>query len=122
MEKLEIMMLDDTIKRIKVLRNELKRERHIIITGENLDLTSNIIKEAESIGCKTEECNLDRLNVDDDLTSLDDLEGLMFEYGVHVPEDHDSPEFNEWYESEYYRIGEELDRIITKIDEYLDEL
>lgn len=122
METIKIMMLDDTITRIKVLREELKRERHIIITGENPYLTKNIIREAESIGYATEACNLDRLNIDDDLTSLDDLEGLMFEYGVGVPEDHNSPEFNEWYESEYYRIGEELDRIITKIDEYLDEL
>lgn len=122
METMKIMMLDDTIKRIKVLRDELKRERHIIITGENPNLTSNIIREAESIGYATEACDLDRLNIDDDLINLDDLDGLTFEYGVHVPEDHNSPEYNEWYEAEYYRIGEELDRIITKIEEYLDEL
>lgn len=122
METIDTMYLEDTIERIKALRKALQKNEHRIIMGDNPYMTSKLIQEAESIDIAAEQCNLDRLNIDQRLIDLDDIDGLTYEYGVGVPEDHNSAEFNEWYESEYYRIGEELDRIITKIDEYLEEL
>ena len=122
MEAINKMYLEDTIERIKRLRDELNRNEHRIIMGGNPDKMKNLIQEAESIDIAAEQCSLDRLNIDQRLIELDDIDGLTYEYGVHVPEDHNSAEFEEWKEQEYNRIREELHRIINIIDDYLAEL
>ena len=122
MEAINKMYLEDTIERIKRLRDELNKNEHRIIMGGNPDKMKNLIQDAESIDIAAEQCGLDRLDIDQRLIELDDIDGLTYEYGVHVPEDHNSMEFEEWKEEEYNRIKEELHRIINIINDYLAEL
>lgn len=122
MEAINKMYLEDTIERIKRLRDELDWNEHRIIMGGNPDMMKNLIQDAESIDIAAEQCGLDRLNIDQRLIELDDIDGLTYEYGVHVPEDHNSAEYEDWKEQEYNRIREELHRIINIIDDYLEEL
>ncbi len=122
MEAINKMYLEDTIERIKRLRDELNRNEHRIIMGGNPDMRKKLIQEAESIDIAAEQCALDRLNIEQRLIELDNIDGLTYEYGVHVPEDHNSMEYEEWKEQEYNRIREELHRIINIIDDYLAEL
>ena len=122
MEAINVMFLEDTIERIMGLRNFLQKNEHRIIMGGNPDKMKNLIQDAESIDIAAEQCGLDRLDIDQRLIELDDIDGLTYEYGVHVPEDHNSAEYEEWKEQEYNRIREELHRIINIIDDYLAEL
>ena len=122
MEAINKMYLEDTIERIKRLRDELDWNEHRIIMGGNPDMMKNLIQDAESIDIAAEQCGLDRLNIDQRLIELDDIDGLTYEYGVHVPEDHNSAEYEDWKEQEYNRIREELHRIINIINDYLAEL
>ena len=121
MEAINKMYLEDTIERIKRLRDELNKNEHRIIMGGNPDMRKKLNQEVVSIIISSVQCGLDRLNIDR-LIELDDIDGLTYEYGVHVPEDHNSAEFEEWKEQEYNRIREELHRIINIIDDYLAEL
>ena len=121
MEAINKMYLEDTIERIKRLRDELNRNEHRIIMGGNPDMRKKLNQEVVSIIIASVQCGLDRLNIDR-LIELDDIDGLTYEYGVHVPKDHNSAEFEEWEEQEYNRIREELHRIINIIDDYLAEL
>ena len=121
MEAINIMYLENTIERIKRLRDELNKNEHRIIMGGNPDKMKNLIREVESIDIAAEQCGLDRLNIDR-LIEMDNIDGLTYEYGVHVPEDHNSAEYEDWKEQEYNRIREELHRIINIIDDYLAEL
>lgn len=121
MEAINKMYLEDTIDRIKGLRNFLQKNEHRIIMGGNPDMRKKLNQEVVSIIIASVQCGLDRLNIDR-LIELDDIDGLTYEYGVHVPEDHNSMEFEEWKEQEYNRIREELHRIINIIDDYLEEL
>lgn len=122
METINKMYLEDTIERIKGLRDELDWNEHRIIMGGNPYFSAKLIQEAESIDIAAEQCNLDRLNIDERLIELDDIDGLTYYYGVDVPEDHNSAEYEEWKEQEYNRIREELHGIINTIDDYLAEL
>lgn len=121
MEAINKMYLEDTIERIKRLRDELNKNEHQIIMGGNPDMRKKLNQEVVSIIISSVQCGLDRLNIDR-LIELDDIDGLIYEYGVHVPEDHNSVEYEEWKEQEYNRIREELHRIINIINDYLAEL
>lgn len=121
METINKMYLEDTIERIKRLRNELNWDEHRIIMGGNPDMRKKLNQEVVSIIIASVQCGLDRLNIDH-LIELDDIDGLTYEYGVHDLDDHNSAEFEEWIEQEYNRIREELHRIINIIDDYLAEL
>ena len=121
MEAINKMFLEDTIEKIKRLRDELNWNEHRIIMGGNPDMRKKLNQEVVSIIISSVQCSLDRLNIDR-LIELDDIDGLTYEYGVHVPEYYNSMEFEEWKEQEYNRIREELHRIINIIDDYLAEL
>lgn len=121
-KKINKMYLEDTIERIKRLRDELDWNEYYIIMGSNPELTGKMCLEAEAIDYAAEQCGLDRLNIGQRLIELDDIDGLTYMYGVDVPEDHNSAEYEEWKEQEYNRIREELHRIINIIDDYLAEL
>lgn len=53
------------------------------------------------------------------LLDIDDLDGLVYEYGEDVPEDHDSEEFQNWYDDNYARIYSELEEVNKSIEQYL---
>lgn len=121
METINKMHLEVTIERIKGLRNFLQKNEHRIIMGGNPDMRKNLIQDVVSIIIASVQCGLDRLNIDR-LIELDDIDGLTYEYGVHVPEDHNSAEYEKWKEQEYNRIREELEQIVATINDYLVEL
>lgn len=52
---------------------------------------------------------------------MDDMDGLIYHYG-DAPEDHDSEEFNEWYDEEYKRIYDELLEGNTAVERYLKSI
>mgnify|MGYP003401223684 FL=1 len=121
METINKMYLENTIERIKILRDELNKNEHQIIMGGNPDMRKKLNQEVVSIIIESVQCGLDRLNIDR-LIELDDIDGLTYEYGVGVPVDLNSMEYEEWKEQEYNRIREELHKIINIIDDYLAEL
>lgn len=75
--------------------------------------------EIENIEDAINESGLPQLNVASMLLDIDDLDGLIYEYGEDVPEDHDSEEFRDWYDDNYARIYSELEEINKNIEKYL---
>ena len=95
-KKTNKMYLEDTIERIKDLRNFLQKNEHQIIMGNNPELHGTMISEVGLIEYAAEQCGLGRLNIAYRLIMLDDIDGLTYDYGVGVPEDHNSAEYEEW--------------------------
>ena len=56
------------------------------------------------------------------LLDADDMNGLIYEYGDDVPEDHNSQEFQDWYDDNYARIYSELEGINKNIEKYLSSI
>lgn len=75
--------------------------------------------EIENIEDAINESGLPQLNVASMLIDIDDLDGLIYEYGEDVPEDHDSEEYRDWYDDNYARIYSELEEINKNIEKYL---
>lgn len=78
-----------------------------------------IIDEIENIEAAINESGLPQLNVASFLFDIDDMNGLVYEYGDDVPEDHDSQEFQDWYDDNYSRIHDELEGVNKAIEDYL---
>lgn len=75
--------------------------------------------EIENIEDVINESGLPQLNVASMLLDADDMNGLIYEYGDDVPEDHDSQEFQDWYDDNYSRIHGELEGVNKAIEDYL---
>lgn len=75
--------------------------------------------EIENIEDAINESGLPQLNVASMLLDADDMNGLIYEYGDDVPEDHDSQEFQDWYDDNYSRIHGELEGVNKAIEDYL---
>lgn len=75
--------------------------------------------EIENIEDAINESGLPQLNVASMLLDADDMNGLIYEYGDDVPEDHDSQEFQDWYDDNYSRIHGELEEVNKAIEDYL---
>lgn len=75
--------------------------------------------EIENIEDAINESGLPQLNVASMLLDADDMNGLIYEYGDDVPEDHDSQEFQDWYDDNYSRIHGELEGVNKTIEDYL---
>lgn len=75
--------------------------------------------EIENIEDAINESGLPQLNVASMLLDIDDLDGLIYEYGEDVPEDHDSEEYRDWYDDNYARIYSELEEINKNIEKDL---
>lgn len=86
----------------------------IVKSAEN-DSMSDIVEIEKSIN----ESGLPELDIVSRLLDIDDLDGLIYEYGDDVPEDHDSQEFQDWYDDNYARISSELEGINKNIEKYL---
>lgn len=68
------------------------------------------------------ENNLPELNVYDTIIDIDDMDGLIYDYGDDVPADHDSKEFQDWYADNYDRIYSELSDVNKSIEDYLSAI
>lgn len=68
-------------------------------------------------------CNMDSLTKSSEdhstFDDIDDMNGLIYDYGDDVPEDHDSQEFQNWYDDNYARIHSELEGVNKAIEDYL---
>lgn len=80
---------------------------------------NSIFNEIESIEDAINESGLPQLNVVSKLLDTDDMNGLIYDYGDDVPEDHDSQEFQDWYDDNYARIYDELEGVNKEMEDYL---
>lgn len=105
------------ISRLCAIRHEFHCNIDNIVKSADNDSMSDIVEIEKSIN----ESGLPQLNVASILLDIDDLDGLIYEYGDDVP-DHDSQDFQDWYDDNYARIYSELEEINKNIEIYLSNI
>lgn len=105
----------ELISRLCAIRHEFHCNIDNIVKSADNDSMSDIVEIEKSIN----ESGLPELDIVSMLLDIDDLDGLIYEYGEDVPEDHDSEEFRDWYDDYYARIYSELEEINKNIEKYL---
>lgn len=109
----------ELISELCAIRHEFHCNMDSLVKGGD---NNSIVDEIETIEEEINESGLPQLNVSLRLLDIDDIDGLIYEYGDNVPEDHDSQEFHDWYDDNYYRIYSELAEINKNIEKYLDNI
>ena len=105
------------ISKLCAIRHEFHCNIDKIVKSADNDSMSDIVEIEKSIN----ESGLPELDIVSMLLDIDDLDGLIYEYGDDVP-DHDSQEFQDWYDDNYARISSELEGINKNIEKYLSNL
>lgn len=105
------------ISRLCAIRHEFHCNIDNIVKSADNDSMSDIVEIEKSIN----ESGLPELDIVSMLLDIDDLDGLIYEYGDDVPE-HDSQEFQDWYDDNYARIYSELEEINNNIEIYLSNI
>ena len=105
----------ELISKLCAIRHDFHCNIDSIVKGADNDSMSGIVEIEKSIN----ESGLPELNIVSMLLDIDDLDGLIYEYGEDVPEDHDSEEFQNWYDDNYARIYSELEEVNKSIEKYL---
>lgn len=105
------------ISRLCAVRHEFHCNIDNIVKSADNDSMSGIVEIEKSIN----DSGLPELDIVSMLLDIDDLDGLIYEYGDDVP-DHDSQEFQDWYDDNYARISSELEGINNSIEKYLSEI
>lgn len=105
------------ISRLCAVRHEFHCNIDNIVKSADNDSMSDIVEIEKSIN----DSGLPELDIVSMLLDIDDLDGLIYEYGDDVP-DHDSQEFQDWYDDNYARISSELEGINNSIEKYLSEI
>lgn len=108
----------ELISKLCAVRHEFHCNIDNIVKSADNDSMSDIVEIEKSIN----ESGLPELDIVSMLLDIDDLDGLIYEYGNDVPEDHDSQEFQDWYDDNYARISSELERINKNIEKYLSNI
>lgn len=108
----------ELISRLCAVRHEFHCNIDNIVKSADNDSMSDIVEIEKSIN----ESGLPELDIVSMLLDIDDLDGLIYEYGNDVPEDHDSQEFQDWYDDNYARISNELEGINKSIEKYLSDI
>ncbi len=103
------------ISKLCAIRHEFHCNIDSIVKSADNDSMSDIVEIEKSIN----ESGLPELDIVSVLFDIDDLDGLVYEYGEDVPEDHDSEEFQNWYDDNYARIYSELEEVNKDIEKYL---
>lgn len=106
------------ISKLCAIRHEFHCNIDKIVKSADNDSMSDIVEIEKSIN----ESGLPELDIVSMLLDIDDLDGLVYEYGEDVPEDHDSEEFQNWYDDNYARISSELEGINNSTEKYLSEI
>lgn len=99
----------DLISRLCSLRHELHCCMDAIVKGG--DVASNIRERFSLLEDKMEKIGLPELGVSGSLADLDDMDGLIYDYGEDVPEDHDSDEFKDWYNEDIASVKSAYEEI-----------
>ena len=107
----------EIISKLCAIRHEFHCNIDKIVKSADNDSMSDIVEIEKSIN----ESGLPELDISM-LLDIDDLDGLIYEYGNDVPEDHDSQEFQDWYDDNYARISSELEGINKNIEKYLSNI
>lgn len=105
----------ELISRLCAIRHEFHCNIDNIVKSADNDSMSGIVEIEKSIN----ESGLPELDIVSMLLDIDDLDGLIYEYGNDVPEYHDSEEFQNWYDDNYARIYSELEEVNKSIEKYL---
>lgn len=79
----------ELISKLCAIRHEFHCNIDNIVKSADNDSISDIVEIEKSIN----ESGLPELDIVSILLDIDDLDGLIYEYGEDVPEDHDSEEF-----------------------------
>lgn len=108
----------ELISKLCAVRHEFHCNIDNIVKSADNDSMSDIVEIEKSIN----ESGLPELDIVSMLLDIDDLDGLIYEYGNDVPEDHDSQEFQDWYDDNYARISSELEEINKNIEKYLSNI
>lgn len=108
----------ELISKLCAVRHKFHCNIDSIVKSADNDSTSDIVEIEKSIN----ESGLPELDIVSMLLDIDDLDGLIYEYGDDVPEDHDSQEFQDWYDDNYARIYSELEGINKNIEKYLSNI
>lgn len=108
----------ELISKLCAIRHEFHCNIDNIVKSADNDSMSDIVEIEKSIN----ESGLPELDIVSMLLDIDDLDGLIYEYGDDVPEDHDSQEFQDWYDDNYARISSELEGINKNIEKYLSNI
>lgn len=110
----------ELISKLCSLRHEMHMNMDAIVKGD--DKASEIMQDFVALEGQMQDAGLTDFNVSDSLSELDDMNGLIYEYGEDVPQDHDSKEFQDWYDDEYQRIYDDLSSIHDSIESYLSSI
>lgn len=108
----------ELISKLCAIRHEFHCNIDNIVKSADNDSMSDIVEIEKSIN----KSGLSELDIVSILLDIDDLDGLIYEYGDDVPEDHDSQEFQDWYDDNYARISSELEGINKNIEKYLSNI
>lgn len=108
----------ELISKLCAIRHEFHCNIDNIVKSADNDSMSDIVEIEKSIN----ESGLPELDIVSMLLDIDDLDGLIYEYGNDVPEYHDSQEFQDWYDDNYARISNELEGINKSIEKYLSDI
>lgn len=106
----------ELISKLCAIRHDFHCNIDSIVKGGD---DNSISDEIENIEYGINESGLPELDIVSMLLDIDDLDGLVYEYGEDVPEDHDSEEFQNWYDDNYARIYSELEEVNKNIEKYL---
>lgn len=83
---------------------------------------SELIKRIMDIEGRINTSSLPPLDIVSILGDIDDMDGLIYDYGDDVPEDHNSEEFQNWYDENFERVYDELSEINKSIEKYIDNI
>lgn len=108
----------ELISKLCEIRHEFHCNIDNIVKSADNDSMSDIVEIEKSIN----ESGLPELDIVSMLLDIDDLDGLIYDYGDNVPEDHDSQDFQDWYDDNYARIYSELEGINKNIEKYLSSI
>lgn len=104
----------ELISKLCAIRHDFHCDIDNIVKSADNDSISDIVEIEKSIN----ESGLPELDIVSMLLDIDDLDGLIYEYGDDVP-NHDSQEFQDWYDVNYARISSELEEVNKSIEKYL---
>lgn len=109
----------ELISKLCAIRHTIHCNIDRIVKGGEDNSISHDIEDIEDV---INESGLPELDITSTLYDIDDMNGLIYDYGDNVPEDHDSQEFQDWYDDNYERIYSELEDVNKNIELYLEKI
>lgn len=101
-----------------------RHELHVSVSSltRSGEGSAELRRRADDLDYRIEASTLPRICFASMLDDIDDLDGLIYNYGDDVPADHSSEDFSEWYDENYRRIYAEYEGVNVMIERYLRAL